>query len=133
MKTWSVEELRAFLSFVCTDRNAALYRTALMTGMRRGELLGLRHRDLDLANARLNVRQQWTKDGAHGRQQDLVAERPMLDGVPRNGMRHRSPQRGQRASRDGQGDEVDGQWLVQEPPKAGHVYTCPAERARSAL
>lgn len=67
MKTWYVEELRAFLSFVCTDRNVALYRTALMTGMRRGELLGLRHRDLDLPNARLHVRQQWTKDGAHGR------------------------------------------------------------------
>jgi integrase len=67
MKTWSVEELRAFLSFVCVDRNVALYRTALMTGMRRGELLGLRHRDLDLPNARLHVRQQWTKDGANGR------------------------------------------------------------------
>jgi integrase len=67
MKTWSVEELRAFLSFVCADRNAALYRMALMTGMRRGELLGLRHRDLDLANARLHVRLQWTKDGANGR------------------------------------------------------------------
>lgn len=67
MKTWSVDELRAFLAFVGADRNAALYRTALMTGMRRGELLGLRHRDLDLANGRLHVRQQWTKDGAHGR------------------------------------------------------------------
>ncbi len=58
MKMWSVEELQAFLSFVCADRNATLYRTALMTGMRRGELRGLRHRDLDLANARLHVRQQ---------------------------------------------------------------------------
>jgi integrase len=67
MKTWSVEELRAFLVFVCADRNVALYRTGLMTGMRRGELLGLRQRDLDLSSARLHVRQQWTKDGAHGR------------------------------------------------------------------
>jgi integrase len=64
MKTWSVEELQTFLSFICADRNAPLHRTALMTGMRRGELLGLRHRDLDLTNARLNVRQQWTRDDA---------------------------------------------------------------------
>jgi integrase len=38
-----------------------------MTGMRRGEPLGLRNRDLDLPNARLHVRQQWTKDRANGR------------------------------------------------------------------
>src|SRR5262245_16668152 len=67
MKTWTVEEVQAFLAFTGADRDATLYRTALMTGMRRGELLGLRRRDLDLPRARLNVRQQWTKDGDRGR------------------------------------------------------------------
>jgi integrase len=73
MLTWSVEEVQGFLAFTVEDRDHGLYRTALMTGMRRGELLGLRRRDLDLnavvdgePRPRLRVRQQWTKDGDAG-------------------------------------------------------------------
>jgi hypothetical protein len=36
MKTWTVEELRAFLHFVRDHRNFALYRLAAHSGMRRG-------------------------------------------------------------------------------------------------
>ncbi|PZR92576.1 MAG: hypothetical protein DLM67_14785 [Candidatus Nephthysia bennettiae] len=66
MLTWSVEELQAFLAFTAGDREHILYRTALATGMRRGELLGLRRRDLDLLTGRLRVRQQWTRNGDGG-------------------------------------------------------------------
>jgi len=73
MLTWSVEEVQGFLAFTARDRDFGLYRTALMTGMRRGELLGLRRRDLDIdaivdgePRPRLHVRQQWTKDGDSG-------------------------------------------------------------------
>jgi integrase len=73
MLTWSADEIQRFLSFTAQDRDFALYRTALMTGLRRGELLGLRWRDLDLdavvddgPRPWLNVRQQWTKDGDSG-------------------------------------------------------------------
>ena len=38
-------------------RLAAVWRLAAMTGMRRGEILGLRWRDVDLDAARLSVRQ----------------------------------------------------------------------------
>ena len=66
MKTWTAEEVRRFLNFTVQDRGGALYRIALMTGLRRGELLGLRRRELDLDAGRLHVRQQYTRDGDRG-------------------------------------------------------------------
>jgi len=63
MKTWSADELAAFLAFAAQDRELVLYHVAAATGMRRGELLGLRWRDVDLDGARLSVRQQFTRQG----------------------------------------------------------------------
>jgi integrase len=45
---WSADEVRLFLSVAETDRLAAIWRLALQTGLRRGELVGLRWSDLDL-------------------------------------------------------------------------------------
>lgn len=64
MKTWSPDELAAFLAFTSQDRELVLYHLAAATGMRRGELLGLRWRDVDLDGARLVVRQQFTRQGS---------------------------------------------------------------------
>jgi integrase len=64
MKTWSADELAAFLAFTSQDRELVLYHLAAATGMRRGELLGLRWRDVDLDAARLVVRQQFTRQGS---------------------------------------------------------------------
>jgi len=66
MKTWSTEEIQQFLDFTARDREAPLYRTALMTGLRRGEVLGLRRSDLDIRSKRLQVRQQYARDGDRG-------------------------------------------------------------------
>jgi integrase len=54
---WTADELRAFLDFAQDDRLYACWHLAAYTGMRRGELLGLRWEDLDLDRARLAVRQ----------------------------------------------------------------------------
>ncbi len=56
-KWWSAEELGTFLEHVRDDRLFAAYWLATVTGVRRGELLGLRWRDVDFENARLHVRQ----------------------------------------------------------------------------
>jgi integrase len=56
MKTWTAEQLRAFLDSARDDRLYPLWHLIAFTGMRRGEALGLRWSDVDLENARLAVR-----------------------------------------------------------------------------
>jgi integrase len=56
--SWSVRELRMFLGHVEADRLYALWRLAATTGMRRGEVLGLTWRHLDLDGAWLQVERQ---------------------------------------------------------------------------
>ncbi|MDI3269345.1 MAG: site-specific integrase, partial [Bacillota bacterium] len=58
MPTLSVEEVQAFLAAAKEDRLYALYVLAITTGMRQGELLGLRWEDVDLKAGRLYVRRQ---------------------------------------------------------------------------
>jgi integrase len=53
--TWSPAELRQFLLATATDQHYAAYHLASFTGLRRGELLGLRWADIDLENAVLCV------------------------------------------------------------------------------
>lgn len=55
MQTWTAEQLATFLEHVADDRLYAAWRLAATTGLRRGELLGLRWRDLDLDAGRLAV------------------------------------------------------------------------------
>lgn len=58
MAWWTPLELRRFLDLTATELLGPLFRVAAMTGMRRGEVCGLRWRDIDLDTARLTVRQQ---------------------------------------------------------------------------
>jgi integrase len=55
MKTWSAEELRAFLDYTAEHRLHAAFVTLATTGMRRGETLGLRWCDVDLTAGRLSI------------------------------------------------------------------------------
>jgi integrase len=56
MMTLSVLDMQHFLEVVRDDRFYALYVMALSTGMREGELLGLRWQDVDLARRTVQVR-----------------------------------------------------------------------------
>jgi integrase len=56
LRTWSAEQLAAFLNSQRDDRLYALWHTLAMTGLRRGESLGLRWEDVDLEAGRLCVR-----------------------------------------------------------------------------
>ena len=56
IECWEPDELATFLSAVQGDRLEAAWRVAAMTGMRRGEVLGLRWGDVDLEAARISVR-----------------------------------------------------------------------------
>lgn len=57
IRFWTPEELSAFLRHVGDDHFYALWHLASMTGMRRGELLGLRWQDIDLETHRCSIRQ----------------------------------------------------------------------------
>lgn len=57
---WSPEDVGAFLAFAADDRLYALWHVAVMCGMRRGELIGLRWRDVDLSAGQLLVIQSVT-------------------------------------------------------------------------
>jgi integrase len=70
LRTWSAQQLGAFLSAVRGDRLYALWHTLAMTGMRRGEALGLRWQDVDLEAGRLCVRRALVPNG----QEVLVSE-----------------------------------------------------------
>ena len=63
MRTWTKEQLRAFLDAIADERLSPLWHTIAMTGMRRGEAIGLRWSDVDLENARLAVRRALIPSG----------------------------------------------------------------------
>ena len=56
IKALSSEQAKALLSAARDTRNEALYVVALHTGLRQGELLGLKWTDVDLTGRRLSVR-----------------------------------------------------------------------------
>jgi integrase len=84
---WSAEEVRKFLDGSSTDRLAAIWRLALATGLRRGELLGLRWEDLDLDAGTVAVARQI-----------LVRPRPVA-GAPRVYVRETTKSRRRRLVR----------------------------------
>jgi integrase len=68
MKTLSVEQVKKFLEAVSADRfynrYYAAYLLELYTGLRRGELLGLRWKDIDIKKKEIKVVQQLVKVGS---------------------------------------------------------------------
>lgn len=67
MKTWSAAEARTAIAHSADDaRMGAFWRLALTTGMRSGELVGLRWQDIDLERGLISVRQAIVR-GEQGR------------------------------------------------------------------
>ncbi len=77
MQVWSEEEVRRFLAVAKSEGTQceAFYRTAIETGMRKGELCGLRWEDVDLRAKKISVRRTLLKPGPE----------PLM-GPPKNGM-----------------------------------------------
>jgi integrase len=91
IRTWTADELRRFLDHVRDDRLFAAWRLAASTGMRRGELLGLRWQDVDLDTGRVSVRQTLTtvsNEVAFSEPKTARGKRSIaLDGVTINALR----------------------------------------------
>ncbi len=58
MRFWTPGELQAFLLYMAEHRHFALFRLAAMTGMRRGEVCGLKWDAVDLEAGVVHVRRQ---------------------------------------------------------------------------
>jgi integrase len=71
MKFWTPPQLRAFLASIESDRLYAAWVLAAPTGMRRGELAGLRWIDVDFEAATLHLRQAYVMAG-----KDVVISEP---------------------------------------------------------
>lgn len=56
VESWDAAQVRTFLESVRGHRLEALFTIAVVTGLRQGELLGLRWSDIDLATGTLTVR-----------------------------------------------------------------------------
>ena len=63
LQVWSPDQTRAFLTTVTGDRLFAAWLLAATTGMRRGELLGLRWIDVDLDSGGVRVAQARVRAG----------------------------------------------------------------------
>ena len=65
MNTLNTEEITRFLKAIQESRHHTAFLLELSTGLRRGELLGLTWKDIDLKNSTIRVRQQLLrcKDG----------------------------------------------------------------------
>jgi integrase len=68
------EEIEIFLRAAESSRLSILYRIALDTGMRQGELLGLKWRDVDLQNKSIYVRRQFGADDGGWKLKDVKTD-----------------------------------------------------------
>lgn len=64
MKAWKPEEMGAFINASKTDRLSGVWHVLATTGLRRGEILGLRWDDIDFNKNTLTVRRTRVKIGA---------------------------------------------------------------------
>jgi len=76
LRYWTADQLRAFLVVARPERLYPLIHLAAHTGMRRGELAGLRWQDVDLEAGHLSVRQSRTSASEPGKGVSIILGEP---------------------------------------------------------
>jgi integrase len=75
------EEVMALVRAAASEQDAAIYLTAAFTGLRRGELLALRWRDVDFAGSLIRVRASYAAGVLTSPKSGKVRSVPMAPGV----------------------------------------------------
>jgi integrase len=78
---FSREEVRALVRAAASEQDAAIYLTASFTGLRRGELLALRWRDVDFAGHVMRVRASYAEGALTTPKSGKVRSVPMAPDV----------------------------------------------------
>ncbi len=104
---WTYEQLGQFLNSAKDDRLVLLYYLVALTGLRRGEVVGLRWVDVDLDNKLISVRQQVVQVGGQlhvGPPKTRAGRRVLpLDQAAADALRaHRAEQQGERLAWGGE-------------------------------
>lgn len=81
LEVFSPEEVWALVRAATTEQDAAMYLTAAFTGLRRGELLALRWRDVDFANSVIRVRASYAAGVVTSPKSGKVRSVPMAPDV----------------------------------------------------
>lgn len=76
LRYWTAEQLRPFLAAIQEDRWLPVFHLAAHTGMRRGEVAGLRWQDVDLVAGFLTVRQTRTSASNSGAAVKVITDEP---------------------------------------------------------
>lgn len=63
LTVWNDQEVRLFLKAAQDSRYSIVFHMVLVTGMRQGELLGLRWKDVDIEKRHLTISQTLSHDG----------------------------------------------------------------------
>lgn len=66
MKYWNEEQVRRFLEAAKDHRYYPVYYLAIFTGMRKGEILGLKWEDIDFEAGRISVKRNLQRIDGHG-------------------------------------------------------------------
>ncbi|MBV8944389.1 MAG: tyrosine-type recombinase/integrase [Solirubrobacterales bacterium] len=81
IQVFSLEEVWALVRAAGSEQNGAIFLTAAFTGLRMGELLALRWRDVDFAGATIRVRRSYAADHLTTSKSGRVRAVPMAPDV----------------------------------------------------
>jgi integrase len=84
IEVFSPEEVWALARAAASEQDRAIYLTAAFTGLRRGELLALRWRDVDFAGHTIRVRANWAARALTTPKSGKVRSVPMAPDVARS-------------------------------------------------
>jgi len=127
LTVWNEYEVQLFLKAAQDSRYSIVFHMALVTGMRQGELLGLRWKDVDLEKGHLNISQTLSHDGKTKSSLRKILL-PVSTVAKLN--KHRAVVLKEKLS---QGEENQGNDLVMCTPSGTPINTANVRRSLNAL